>query len=394
MARPRKLPSGMQLRGEVYYAAFRSNGRLIRKKLASDFKTAKELLVELKARASRAEFNIIDNDYSLADLQAEYLRHVEQTVRPSTAKSYRASLEIIVTWLLNVAPRVSQISADLIQHFRRERLMTTKGKKSESTISPRTVNKDVAALSAMLNYGVDHRLIGFNPLKKLKPLPEDAKCKVRRALTLAEVESLFANSPERLKPVWRMFAITGIRRSELVNMRFDDVDKEARCVTVRATTAKNHKERTIPLDDTMLAAITALENSSPDSEFVFTSNAGTPLRNNLLREFYRACKHAGITDGKQGGAVDLHSLRVTFTTLSLDHGANPKAVQEILGHSTLSLTMNTYAKATERGKREAVGSIPFAKVSTPEHVVSLPDVRKECASNSAAAQTQAAKHVG
>lgn len=59
---------------------------------------------------------------------------------------------------------------------------------------------------------------------------------------------------------------------------------------------------------------------------------------NLLRSFYAVCKRAGIKDAIPGGAVDIHSLRVTFTTMAIDGGANPKAVQAMLGHATLELT--------------------------------------------------------
>ena len=78
---------------------------------------------------------------------------------------------------------------------------------------------------------------------------------------------------------------------------------------------------------------------------------------NLLRRFYAVCKRAGIDDAHSGGAVDIYSLRVTSTTLSLEHGANPKAVEAILGHATLVMTMSVYAEATERSKREA--SVPY-----------------------------------
>jgi hypothetical protein len=55
----------------------------------------------------------------------------------------------------------------------------------------------------------------------------------------------------------------------------------------------------------------------------------------------------------------------------LDGGARPKAVQEILGHSTLDLTMRLYARATERAKREAVSALPFATVTQPSHVIAV-----------------------
>lgn len=104
-------------------------------------------------------------------------------------------------------------------------------------------------------------------------------------------------------------------------------------------------------------------------DHVFMSNANTPLRNNLLRQFYVYAKRAGIDDSHQNGAVDIHSLRLTFTTHSLENGGSPKAVQTILGHSTLDLTIRVYAKARERAKRDAVAVLPFKTVSVPKHVL-------------------------
>ena len=86
-----------------------------------------------------------------------------------------------------------------------------------------------------------------------------------------------------------------------------------------------------------------------------------------------AWMRAAIEGAETHGSVDIHSLRVTFATLALENGASPKAVQAILGHSTLAMTMNVYAKATERSKRAAIGSIPFAKASGPDHVLSVSD---------------------
>ena len=94
-------------------------------------------------------------------------------------------------------------------------------------------------------------------------------------------------------------------------------------------------------------------------DHVFVTEANTPLRNNLLRQFYAVCKRAGIEGGHPNGTVDIHAMRVAFITLSIENGASPKAVQEIVGHSTLEMTMNVYCKATDRawprsGQRFAV----------------------------------------
>jgi integrase len=160
----------------------------------------------------------------------------------------------------------------------------------------------------------------------------------------------------------------------------------------KAANAKSKKPREIPLDDETLDILAKLREAAKQRqpvegvtleqseqqkanfsrEHVFVTKANTPLRNNLLKRFYSTCKRANIDGAYPNGGVDIHSLRGTFITISIDHGASPKAIQEIVGHATLAMTMNTYAKATDRSKRDAVGKLPFATVSTPTHIVKLP----------------------
>lgn len=387
MPRERKLPKGMGKRGSVYHAQFRANGRLVRKRLSGDFKTACELLTELKARANRADFGLLDNDFQLAELRVQWLKHCEQTLRPATVTRYRADFKHLKALPVT---KVCQITPAVILNYREQRL------NAERSASPRTVNMEIGTLSAMLTWAVKQGMIGSNPIAGFKQLPNDVKRKQRRALTLAEVEALFRESPEYLKAVWRMFMVTGIRRNELVSMRFADIDFERRMVTVHGATAKNHKAREIPLDDDVLAMLQRLKDQAEhrkpvvgstakqteqqaaafSRDHVFVTKANTPWRNNLLTRFYSICRKAGIAGAERKGSVDIHALRVSFTTLSIDNGASPKAVQAILGHSTLHLTMGIYAKATERSKRDAVSALPFARITIPNHVLPLDDGSK------------------
>jgi integrase len=407
MGRPRKLPAGMVKRGETYYAAFRSGGRLLRKRLSPNFRAAGEMLTELRSRADKGDFGLVDNDYPWADLKAEFLRWARQSVRrPQEYAADLARLESFttITSVRQITPAfVIAYRAWRLGQFVKSRRKSANGQPVylDRKVSPRTINREVGTLHNLLAKAVQWKRIGANPIKEVKPLRHDTQYKERRPLEVGEIERLFAASPEHLRPVWRMFMSTAIRRSELVNMRFADIDFERQTATVRASTAKNHKAREIPLDDTMLAILADLQAQVKDRrpvdhpiaaqaakqtaafsrEHVFVSRANTPLRNNILTRFYAVCAKAGIDDGHPSGKVDLHSLRVTCATLMLQGGANPKDVQAILGHSTLALTMKVYAKATERGKRSAIGALPFTKVSIPAHVVSVQNVPTVCASN-------------
>jgi integrase len=394
---PRKMPTGMIKRGKMYYAQFGAGGRLVRKRLSSDFTVAVQLLNELKARADRADFGLLDNNYPWASLKAEFIRWRRQTSR--TASECENDLNQFETY--RRVRTIRQIDHGYIHGFRDWRLA--------SGVCPRTVNKQVGTLRSMLNKAVQWGKIGSNPIAGIKPLPHDTPTKVRRSLTHEELEALFAASPEYLRPVWRAFACTGLRKEELVELRFADFDDNGPTgptVTVRAEVAKNHRAREIPLDHDLFTTIlrlrdeaknrqtvkgwtpkhTELQAANFSRDHIFVTNANTPFRNNLLTRFYMCCRRAGIVDAVPGGSVDIHSLRVSFTTLIIEGGASPKDVQAILGHSTLNMTMGIYAKVSERSKRNAISCLPFATASQPRHTVSLPEVHKSYASNPSEAQ--------
>src|SRR6266568_3197805 len=94
MPRKRKLPDGMVTRPERrgYYADFRVGGRRIQRKLGTDFEAAKSILHELRARAEKAEFSLLDNNYTLASLKSTYLRHCSQALKPRTVDTYLGQL--------------------------------------------------------------------------------------------------------------------------------------------------------------------------------------------------------------------------------------------------------------------------------------------------------------
>src|SRR5262249_16702716 len=144
-----------------------------------DFDAAKSILHELRARAEKAEFNLVDNNYAVLSLKAAYLRRCQQTLKPRTVDTYVGQLENILGAL--PAASVSQLTTPTLMTYRQDRLAQGR--------SPRTVNAEVQALGGMLNWGVEHHLIGSNPIRSLKPLPHDHP-KQGRPLTPDEVDRL------------------------------------------------------------------------------------------------------------------------------------------------------------------------------------------------------------
>jgi integrase len=390
MPRKRKLPEGIRTRNGGYYADFYANGRRVRKRLSSQLDVAEELLHELQARADRADFGILDNDYSLSELREQWLRHCRQARKQSTVESYIDNLNNILPRLS--ANRVLQITVNRVLLYRQERL--------DAGVSPRTVNMDVGALATMLRWAVLHGMIGTNPVAGIKPLPND-NAKEGRALSHDEVARLLKASKPHWRDVWYAFLVTGLRKEELASLTFRDIDWSARELIVRGGVAKNHRERRIPIDAGLWDILKRLDQGRSDRQpgkgrtpkltaqtqarfsrdHVFVSTQNTPLthRSGADSAFMRSCKLAGIqtetynAEGKLVEHVDLHSLRRTFATSLIANGADPKSVQELLGHRTLDMTMRIYAKIHTHTKRQALGKLPYGQGTlAPEGVLEYP----------------------
>ena len=115
------------------------------------------------------------------------------------------------------------------------------------------------------------------------------------------------------------------------------------------------------------------------SRHVFVSGHNTSLARRAVYEaLVRYCGKAGISmqtfdgEGLPLEHVDVHSLRRTFATELIVNGADPKSVQELLGHKTLDMTMKIYAKVKGASKRQAVARLSYATGATPpDHVLPL-----------------------
>lgn len=378
----------MQDRNGTYYAKFRSSGRLIQKRLSKDFRVACQLLREMQAKSDRGE-HVTPSAMALTDLTNQWLKYCDQTIAASTVKRYRENLA-------NILPRLScrtvkQLTPDVIVDYRADRLEDVLFASGDNArpVSNRTINMEVGALSTSLNWAASAeggRIIHANPVVAVKPLPKKPT-KERRALTVDEILLIFDAAPDYLRPALQLYLQTGIRRTELVSLLFDDVDLQRKLITIRAENTKSKKQREIPIDDAMAETIADLQHDAPfraptprtregrlSKEHVFVGEANTPYSNNLLRAFYAVCRRVGIEDAYPGGSIDIHALRGTYVTVALDHGANPKAVQATVGHSTLNMTMNVYAKTSDRSKREALAVLPYTSSSTPD-VLSLEAAR-------------------
>jgi len=393
MPRERKLPPGLVRRGSRFYVDVRcgihGNRRRFRKSVGSDQDKAIRELAMWQAHFASGADKKLGNGFPLEDTKRRFLTEVKLRRRPKVAHDYASDLDRVLASLNGHL--VSDVTAARIRRHCKKRL---------KDVCARTINKEVTTLQRMLNWAVDERIIGSNPVGGLPPLPHDVPRKDRRSLTVEECDALLNASLPRWRTIWRCFLTTGMRAGEVTSSRWEDIDWEQRTLTVRKAVAKSARERQIPIDDTLYADLKRLRRQAPeDQQYVFVTKLGTPLRNNVLRALYASCKRAGIETGKDEkgkgfSSVDLHSLRVTFATLAMQNGANPKDVQDILGHSTLDMTLRIYAKATDQGRRSAISALPFASASGPDHLIPVQISHKSVTDSESTSEAESQKGIG
>jgi len=210
-------------------------------------------------------------------------------------------------------------------------------------VSGSTVNRELALLKRMFNLAAAWGLYSeANPVKQVKFFREFNTG--TRVLSGEEERRLLQNAAPYLQDLVRFALHTGLRVGEIFSLRWSHVDWERGILTVYA--AKTGKVREVPLNADALQVLRAW-GQNRRNEFVFYNpRTGKPFVD-LKAGFRQACRKAGIE------GVTWHTLRHTFASRLVNCGVDVVTVQELLGHSSLTVTMR-YTHTHLRAKREAV----------------------------------------
>lgn len=186
-------------------------------------------------------------------------------------------------------------------------------------------NRGVSALKNMLNLTVEWRRLKTNPIRATKKLKEPPGR--LRFLTLEEIHKLLAccpPPPHHLRDIVMVALTTGMRRGEILTLRWDYVKLENRLMVLPET--KNNTVRIVPINDTLYNALEAMPNRKG---YVFGN--GKPLTD-VKRSFHTTCKKAGIENFR------FHDLRHTYASHLAMRGVPGRVLQDLLGHKTAAMT--------------------------------------------------------
>lgn len=214
---------------------------------------------------------------------------------------------------------------------------------NEKQYARRTIARKISALRSFYKYLVRENIIEYNPLSKIhspkleKKLPTFLdEFEVNELLELPDQKPL----GRRDQAILEILYATGCRVSELVGMTLDRIDLENRYVLVLG---KGNKERVVPLGHTACRAVQEylgirkalmVKYAAEPHEFLFVNNRGGVLTDRSVRRILdKYISHLALRKN-----VSPHTLRHSFATHLLEHGADLRAVQELLGHANLSTT--------------------------------------------------------
>jgi integrase len=332
---------------------YKPDGKARRKILYG--KTRAEVSGNLKRvlRDQQIGVNISPERQTLAAFLTSWL---EQTVRRKnrvqTAKSYE--------WIIRVhlSPGLGKLTLDKLTPLR---LQTFLNEKFESGLSAGTVKHIRATLRAALSQAHRWQMVHQNAAK-LVSIPSGAKY-VPKVFTPDEARAfLKAIAGHRLEGLFTVAVSMGLRRGELLGLRWQDLDLIAGSLEVRhalqrvkgkglqlASLKSEKARRGLRIPQVAIRALShhrLTQNAERqwagsgwvENDFVFTTPRGTPLIPESANEHF-----AAILKSAELPSIRFHDLRHSCATLLLSLGVHPKLVQETLGHSTFQLTMDTYS---------------------------------------------------
>ncbi|GHV35518.1 integrase [Synergistales bacterium] len=241
-----------------------------------------------------------------------------------------------------LAKPIEEITVSAVEQWR-----TNKRREKASKAS--TLNRQITALRAALNWGVKRGVIETNPMSHLERLPEDDSDRKVRYLTEEERERLrgaLDNAPGYLKVMVVLSLNTGVRRGSLFALEWRDVDFDNRVLTLRASSSKSGKGYFVPLNDAAAEVLSGWRGGATDG-LVFPSPVSGTVLNSVKQSWATLLKDAGIEKFRW------HDMRHDFASRLVMRGVDLNTVRELLGHSDLKMTLR-YAHLAPQVKRSAV----------------------------------------
>jgi integrase len=239
-------------------------------------------------------------------------------------------------------------------------------------LSDSTVKKIYNVVNTALNAAVKRELISKNPLSLLESAPKVGKSKIK-CWTPDDIKKFLNGFESRYKIVYKIAIYTGMRMGEILGLTLDDVDLKNKRIYVRqildfngkiktgTKTLSSNRMITIPdiLLEDMKEQYKLIENEmklggedyNKERLFICTSKGRPYRKQQLTKSWYKLLEKTGVP------RIRFHDLRHTCASLLLSIGTHPKVIQELLGHSSIKITMDLYSHLMPNMQNDAVNAL-------------------------------------
>jgi integrase len=235
-------------------------------------------------------------------------------------------------------PKISYFDLETFRNKRRAGISKRGTRRSDAR-----VNRELAVLKHMLNKAVEWGMLEASPFKKGKTLMLKENNERLRFLSEEEIETLLPHCLPHLRPIVETSLLSGMRAGELLSLRWEQIVNGM----IYLKDTKGNKPRQIPISDRLEQVFKEVRHRHQfKSSYVFCNKDGNRF-NDIRASFKSACRKAGIIDFR------FHDLRHTFASHLVMRGVGLRAVQELLGHCDIKLTMR-YAHLAPGHLRDSV----------------------------------------
>ncbi len=283
-------------------------------------------------------------------------------VRPSSHQTYRGYIDNHIKPNIGNIP-LEKLTTMELQKFYRKLLTKGRVERIESKDQPKGLSAKTArnvnqVISSAMDFAIAQKIISENPCKAVA-LPK-IEHKEMQTIPAEQLQAFLTEA--KATGVYEMYYIelaTGLRRGELLGLKWEDIDMQQGIIRVRRQIARvdgkiveaplktKNSYRTVTISPQAIEVL-KVQKAKTNDQYVFPSPNGGPISpdsvNNMLK---RVLERAGIPK------VRFHDLRHTFATIALQNGVDIKTVSGMLGHFSAGFTLDTYAHVTTAAQKEA-----------------------------------------
>ncbi len=340
-----------------YYIAFTVNGKTRRRKASSSHLKARHMLADMRA--------MFDDGVELDDILASvfgdkrgsaltfqdiadlYKRHKTtckkaKTRKPQTIRNENSRIDGVCRAEWASTPIKSLRKGPIVRWMDRR----------QSTVAPSTVNRDLAMARQIINWAIDREYCASNPMSQIKDCDESGRARTVY-LTPDECRALIEACCDDIRLIVTIAIGTGLRRGEILSLRWSDIDEDSQFLLVRKEVSKNLSERRLRLGHTIrrgldeLAETVGAEPGTSDTRIF-------PLTANQLRWRYDKARFScpALSAGKKKAAC-FHVLRHTAASIMRQRGLSLGDIMGVLGHQSFKMVTRYAHLGPEVGEKAA-----------------------------------------